>query len=429
MASNSGRRSSSSASLREAASSPYEQVHIEARPSTTGRGGHRSILGGSDPRRASYNRRVRILLLTVTTVVLALVAYLVVTRSPLFAIKSVVSTPTTHITQEAITQLAAIPEGSTLYNVDERAIESRIKENTWVKSVSITRTLPNQLNIAVQERTEAAIVMLANGTEAWRLSDDGYWVEAVVMQSGTDAATPSSQAAAAAEADGVVMVTDVAASVAPSGGSACADNAILGVLTYLTDLPAALTEQIASFKAPSVAGISAILTNGVEVALGNPANQANWKGEVALKILEENAGLATYVNVRTPDSATWRATSAEGTQAASITDAETGDQQGTDTSTEGEDVDGEGQEGENQEGEDQPEEEVPVEEEVQDTDIATMVATYQTEVGEGYTDEGGHYIGTYISEYGTELTTYYNAAGEYVAAYTDADGNWVEVGF
>lgn len=269
------------------------------------------LLGGRDPRQANYIRKVRLLTGAVLLAILAVAAYLVVANSGIFAIKSIVATPTTHISSETISSLAAVPEGSTLFNINEAEIAARIKTNPWVQDVKVTRTLPSQLNIEVTERTVAAIVMLSNGLDAWRLSTDSYWIEAVSMQTGSTAALPLDQAMAAAQSDGVVLIRDVPATVSPTAGEHTTSEVIEAVLSYIEELPEALSSQVLYYKASGIQAISAILQGGIEVALGSPSSDIAWKGEVALRILQSNAGQISYVNVRTPDTPSWRGLDAQ----------------------------------------------------------------------------------------------------------------------
>ena len=326
MASNSGRRSSSSASRpsetregqRGTAPAPrgYPELRsrrvlgaedLGARPSVRdGRRARPTRRVPRDLRHASYFARLSRLIALVVIVVFVIAAYLVATKSSLFAIRTVTATPTTHVSAETISSLAAVPANSTLFGINEGEICDRIKQNPWVADVTITRTFPDTLNIQVTERTEGAIVMMPNNSEAWRISTDGYWLEAVALQSGASAATPLAQATAAAKGDGVVLVTEAPKAIAPQAGAACTDEAILGVLTYMRELPSDLRAQIVSFKASSIQGIAAILGSGVEVSLGAPTGDVAWKGQVALQILKNNAGAVTYVNVRTPDTPSWR---------------------------------------------------------------------------------------------------------------------------
>lgn len=286
----------------------------------------------SDPRKAGYYRKVRAIVGLAVTLVILAIAFLIVTRSPLFRVETVYATSTSHVSAETISSLAAVPVGSTLFSIDEDAIIARVKQNPWVEQVSITRTFPHQLDIAVTERTEVAIVSVHSDAEAWRISSDGYWLEAIAMQTDASAESPLDQASKAASQDGVVIVTDTRATVSPSAGNACTDEEILAVVTYLQQLPQQLLDQIVSFKAPSIQGVSAILSNGVEISLGSPTGDIAWKGEVALQILNDNAGTVTYINVRTPDTPSWRGLDAD--MAADIASTDTATDTSTDTSVE-----------------------------------------------------------------------------------------------
>lgn len=282
--------------------SPYDE-----RPSSRGGRGRRPRKE-VNPRTAVYNRRIRRLVLGVVLVATALVVYLVLVYSPLFMIRAIVATPTEHVTSQTISSLAAVPEGSTLFNINERAIVERIQKNPWVESAEVTRQFPNQLSVNVTERTKAAVVLLSSGLEAWWLSADGHWLEPVAMQEATadnGVASPSDQARTAAASDGVVLVSDVAATVAPQAGAACTDEAVSGVLSYVTTFSDEMRAKIVSAKAASVQALSFVLTDGVEVSVGAPTDIAA-KEQVVLELLRQHQGQVTYINVRTPKTPSWR---------------------------------------------------------------------------------------------------------------------------
>ena len=280
----------------------------------------RSLLGGSDPRKARYRSKVRLLVLAVVALVIGVAIYLVMAYSGIFAIRRISVNPTEHISQDTVATLAAVPEGSTLFSINEAQIAQRIESNPWVQRADVSRVLPDELSIAVTERSQAAIVMLSNGSEAWRLSEDSYWIEAIAMQQDSSSA-PLEQARAQAVSLGLVLVTDVPATVSPHAGMACSDESVVAVLAYLRELPERLVAKISYFKASSLQALSCVLDSGVEVALGSPSDIA-WKGEVALSVLEANAGLVGYINVRTPDTPSWRGLDSN---AASAIDTRAGD--------------------------------------------------------------------------------------------------------
>lgn len=305
MASTSGPRSSSSASTPSArpgrGRAPEE---LDRRPSVSGR---------RDPRKASYYRRMGALAALVVAALACAVVYVVVVYSPLFAIERITCNPTEHLTGEAISELAQVPAGSTLFGIDEEGIRERLESSPWVASVELRRVLPGELVIEVSERRAAAVVMLANGSEAWEVATDGCWLEPVDIEPATSdngLPSPLDQARAAAAGQGLVFVTDVSALVRPVAGETCSDAGVSGVLAYLEGFSDALRSQIATAKAPSAAAISVVLTSGVEVSLGAPEDVAA-KERVVLELLARYAGQVTYINVRSPSSPTLRALTAD----------------------------------------------------------------------------------------------------------------------
>lgn len=285
----------------------FEPSPYDDRPSVRqGRGGRRRT--EANPRTAVYNRRISRLVFGVVLVATVLVAYLVVVYSPLFMIRSIVATPTEHISSQTISSLANVPEGSTLFSVNDREIVERISANPWVESAEVTRQFPSQLNITVTERTKAAVVMMSSGLEAWWLSADGHWLEPLSLQKATadnGVASPSDQARAAASQEGVVFVSDVGTTAAPQAGAACADEAVSGVLAYCTTFSEEMRTKIVSAKAAGVQSIAFVLSDGVEVSVGAPSD-IEEKEKVILALLAEHQGQVTYINVRTPGTPSWR---------------------------------------------------------------------------------------------------------------------------
>lgn len=386
MASSFGPRSSSSDSApsagRPAARSRRAPEEADRRPSVSGR---------RDPRKASYYRRMGALAALVVGALLCVAAYFVVVRSPLFAIERITCNPTEHLSAEDISGLAQVPAGSTLFGIDEDAIARRLESSPWVASVSLSRNLPDELVIEVQERRAAAVVMLANGGEAWEVATDGCWLEAVAIEAATaDNGLPSPEDQARSEASrlGLVFVTDVSALVRPVAGEACSDAGVSGVLAYLNGFSDALRSQISTAKAPSAEGISVVLTSGIEVSLGSPTD-IEAKERVVLELLSRYAGQVTYINVRTPSAPTLRALSAD----AAGPSEETGEGDGSGT------ADGSGA-----------------------ADAGSSPGIEAAGPG-GSLDEGGYYAddGTWVYYYHDPGT------GGLVSGYFGADGEWVSL--
>ncbi len=280
----------------------------------------------SDPRLRSFDRRMRAFLLSVVAVALAIIVVVLCVWSPLFQIRSIsVEGSCTHVSAEQVTQLAAVPAGATLFGYDESGVAQRLLSDPWVADVTLTRSLPDTLIIQIEERTLGAIVMLSNGTQAWRLSTDGVWLEEVELaevtsDNGADAYDVQAKNAAASE--GVVFVSEASAALVPKAGEQCQDEGLLGLLQYMSSFSSELRDQVVSATATNKESIAVVLTSGIKVSLGAP-DDISLKEQAALGILSAYQGQVSYINVRVPSKPTYRAVSQDA--AASADDSSTVD--------------------------------------------------------------------------------------------------------
>ena len=81
-----------------------------SRPGTRGRA------GGSGGK--SFDRRKSIFVLSIVTLAVLFLAYVVCVWSPLFQIRRIVVMPTVQVSSAQVSELAAIPAGSTLFGFD-----------------------------------------------------------------------------------------------------------------------------------------------------------------------------------------------------------------------------------------------------------------------------------------------------------------------
>ncbi len=388
-----------------------------------------SVLERRNPRKQGYYKRMRLFVGLFAMVLLAVVLYVVVVFSPIFEIKRITCNPTEHLSSELISQLAAVPEGSTLFNVDEGGVAQRLEANPWVASVSLRRNLPSELVIEVQERTAAAVVMLANGSQAWLVSTDGYWLGTVSIEESTadnGVASPADQAKSYASAQGLVYVSDVSALVKPDAGTACDDAGIQAALAYLNGFSDALRSQVATVKAASAASTLAVLKSGIEVSLGTPTDIAA-KEKVILALLEEYAGRVTYINVRTPSTPTLRALSEEevaaAAEAAQAASAE-GDASaaGSEAASDGVDATDAAASAEATEAADDGFGDGA--DEASDGDAPSSAGASEEAGPGGSLDEGGYY-----GDDGEWVYYYHDPdSGELVYGYYDSDGTWISLG-
>lgn len=200
------------------------------------RGGSRRQRGSAtgqlrQQQRASVRPRSNLparLLIVVVILLVLLGGGFAVYMSPLFAIQKVDVEGAQHLTSDNLTQLAAIPQGSTLLRADFTGIQDRIKANTWVESVEIHRSFPSTLVINVTERKIAAVVDFPSADQLsastyWLISDDGVWLGSYVGQPG-QATTGTGGTAAAGTGTGDTGAADATTAGTGDAGAATADT-------------------------------------------------------------------------------------------------------------------------------------------------------------------------------------------------------------
>lgn len=234
----------------------------------------------------------------------ALVGFLVLSYTPVFSITSIETTATEHVSKDDIAKLAAIPQGTTLLNLDEAKITSNLQKNPWVGQVTYVREFPNTLRIEVTERSVESLVVMSSGSVVWCLGDGGVWIEPVSVTT-SDGESIDDAALAKAQEMGALLITDVPATVSPVAGSTASDSVIQAVETYQSTFSDTLTSQIVSYSAQSLDSISCTLKSGVEISLGS-ATDVSTKEEVIEQILSQYSGKLTYINVRVPSKPTYR---------------------------------------------------------------------------------------------------------------------------
>ena len=279
---------------------------------------------GSILSRLPLPRVSRKLLFAVLSGVLALVvAVIVVVNSPLFAASEIVVNGSEHVTQQAAQQLVDIPEGTTLFNVNEGQIADALKANPWVIGVDIKREYPHKLIITPRERSVKAIAYITADAIAWAIGEDGAWIAPLSLSIAVDANGAEVQPAAdgtlpegaqqlsgldaalaIAKRDGALLLTDVPSDVEPTAGESVDSDVVNAGLEYAKGFTPEFLSQIKDLSVASVEAISANLTSGVEVSLGEP-ERITEKERVVTKLLSQENGV-TYINVREPGAYTFR---------------------------------------------------------------------------------------------------------------------------
>ncbi len=129
----------------------------------------------------------RIGIISAVALVAAVVIWVVVANSPIFAASDVVVKGSEHVSQEMVERLVDVPDGTTLLNVDTAAIEESLKQNPWVAGVTIERTFPHTLTITPVEREVAAIAYITSGDVAWAIGADETWIAPISLSVTVDA--------------------------------------------------------------------------------------------------------------------------------------------------------------------------------------------------------------------------------------------------
>ncbi len=228
--------------------------------------------------------------------------------SSAFTIEKVEVTGADHLTGDEMAVLAAVPQGTTLLNVDAGAIADSVVRDSWVADVSVQRHFPNTLEIVVTEREIAAVVDVvadnAKTTQHWAIASDGMWLMEIPDQDSELGQSISPQIYE--DAGKVLHIKDVPFGLTPEVGTYCTDENVNNALKILDGLSTALADQVKTVSATDAQSTLLTLDNGIQIAFGT-ADDIRDKERICLEIMDKNQGKVAYINVRVPDRPTWRA--------------------------------------------------------------------------------------------------------------------------
>lgn len=257
--------------------------------------------------RASSRRYVIRLFVIIGIIVALLAAWAALYNSSAFSIENIEVKGVEHLTQEEMAELAAVPSDTTLLRVDTDAIAKRIAQDSWVEDVKVNRVFPNTLEIDVTERAVAAVVEISTGSggtiSPWAIAKDHVWLMPI-PEAGSEAAKTTSSKIYE-DAQQVLHIVDVPFGTRAAVGEVCTDSNVNNALDIIAGMSTELADHIVEVSASGTAETRLLLDNGVEVAFGK-AEDIRDKERVILKILEENPDGISYINVRNPETPTWR---------------------------------------------------------------------------------------------------------------------------
>lgn len=261
--------------------------------------------GVARPKRSGAFRAI--VALAVTAAVLGVV-YAGLYFSSAFTIEKVEVTGADHLTSDEMAVLAAVPQGTTLLNVDASAVADSVVRDAWVADVRVNRHFPNTLEIAVTERKIAAVVDVvadnAKTTQHWAIASDGMWLMEIPDQNSELGQSISPQIYE--DAGSVLHITGVPFGLTPEVGTYCTDGNVNNALEILGGLTGELADQVKAVSATDAQSTLLTLENGIQIAFGT-AEDIRDKERICLEIMAKNEGKVAYINVRVPDRPTWRA--------------------------------------------------------------------------------------------------------------------------
>lgn len=121
------------------------------------------------------NKRIKLVikLFLLLAVITGIIIYLML--SPVFNIKNIKVEGNSQITSEQIISLSKIQKDINLFSVSNKDTISSIKENPYIKTVKVKRTLPDTITLVITERTTRFI--LEYGSSYAYIDNQGYILE------------------------------------------------------------------------------------------------------------------------------------------------------------------------------------------------------------------------------------------------------------
>ena len=74
-------------------------------------------------------------------------------RHPYFSVTAIVVHSRGHLDHEVLRMLAGVQRGTSIWEVDSRAVEARVAASPWVRAVTARRDLPSRVVIRVDRKS------------------------------------------------------------------------------------------------------------------------------------------------------------------------------------------------------------------------------------------------------------------------------------
>lgn len=246
----------------------------------------------------------------VAVVLVALIAagLFILSRTDMFPVSKITVSGANHLTTEEVTELAAVPAGTTLLNVDSGGIEGRLESNPWILDATVERLFPETINLNINEREIVAVVDVViddnDNQQTWALASDGTWLMQIPDRNSAEGQALAPQIYD--DVDSVLHISSVPYGAVPEAGTICNNPNISNALAIIDGMTTELADQVKSVSAASSDSTVLTLNNGVEIAFGDSSDIRD-KERVCLELMEQHPGKIAYINVRVVNKPIWRA--------------------------------------------------------------------------------------------------------------------------
>ncbi len=112
---------------------------------------------------------------TFSLIILVIGAVILFLLSPIFNIKKIEVENNSKVSAQEIISLSKLETGTNMFKITTSTLKSNIKENSYINTVSIAKSLPSTIKIRVTERT--AEYMLELGSSYAYIDEQGYILE------------------------------------------------------------------------------------------------------------------------------------------------------------------------------------------------------------------------------------------------------------
>jgi cell division protein FtsQ len=96
--------------------------------------------------------------------------------SPIFNIETIKINGNDKISATECINLSGLENGQNIYKLSKKQIKDNIKQNAYIESVSVSRKLPNVVEITIKERQATYMLELENNEYAY-INNQGYILE------------------------------------------------------------------------------------------------------------------------------------------------------------------------------------------------------------------------------------------------------------